>query len=560
MPPADQPSSGHDAFSLRAYLDVLLRRWKVVALVALTATLLAVGLSVQQEKQYKVEADLLLSRLSTTPAAGSSLDSYIAALSAGRILTNDVNRLEAGATRDAVAAAYDGPLDPDDVEVTFDPAASDLVKLSLTAPDSVEAAELVNTYIEVFIEKQREDRIDELAATATAIEGQIATVQEQIDAIRAPLNEVEQQLEQTPGNPTLTARRDDLTVALDAELTPLETRRAGYQSQLESVRYASGLQATEGPSLLSAAEPSNDPVAPKPVQDGILALIVGLLLGVVLAFLRDSLDERIRGMRDLEVAAPGLPVLGVVPEDRNKLPDDAVVMRDDPRGQSAEAFRTLRTAIKFAGLDDPFNVIQVTSALPGDGKTTVIANLAEAFAQGGERVCVICCDLRRPKIHRRFNEPLGPGLTDVLLGDVTLAQAFRTINDYLYLLPAGALPPNPSELLSSERAAAVIHAVAQEFDVVLLDCTPILPVSDALVVSRMVDATLMVVDARTTRQRVLHQAVQRLVQVGAPVKGLVLNGVGPGDGYEYGYTYAYSADGAASSSKSAGGRSAAPVS
>ena len=131
----------------------------------------------------------------------------------------------------------------------------------------------------------------------------------------------------------------------------------------------------------------------------------------------------------------------------------------------------------------------------------------------------------------------------MILHDATLEAAFVRISENLYCLSAGTAPPNPSELLSSSRAAAVIQALAAEFDMVLVDCTPILPVTDALVVSRFVDATLVVVDIRTTKRRALQESINRLNQVSAPVRGLVLNGVGPTDAYQYGYGYGYAAYG-----------------
>jgi succinoglycan biosynthesis transport protein ExoP len=284
-------------------------------------------------------------------------------------------------------------------------------------------------------------------------------------------------------------------------------------------------------------------VAPKPVQNALLALIVGLMLGVVVAFVRDNLDERIRGIDDLNRAAPGLPTLAVVPE--TKIPTRGyVAMRDDGMSLTAEAYRSLRTSVKFAGLDQPIQVIQVTSALQGEGKTTTVANLAEALAQGGERVAIVCCDLRRPAIHLHFGQSLTPGFTDVMLRDAPLATAMRQINDRLFLLPAGSPPPNPSELLSSRRASAVIQALAQEFDVVIIDSTPVLPVTDALVASRLVDATILVVDTRSTKRKILQHAVERLQQVSAPITGLVLYG-SSGITYGYGYAYAYAENDAA---------------
>jgi capsular exopolysaccharide synthesis family protein len=422
---------------------------------------------------------------------------------------------------------------------------SDVARVSATGPNPKEVAALVNKYVEVAIQLRREQRTNDLLEARAQVQAQVQDLEAQVASIRKPLTDVEAQLAANPGNASLEQRRSDLTASLASRLNPLQAQLSDYQQQLEGLDVSAGIAQTGGSRILTAAEVPTDPTSPKPVQNSILALIVGLLLGVVVAFLRDSLDERIREMADLERAAPGLPVLTGVPEARRETPDSFVAVRDDPTSAFAEAFRTLRTSVKFAGLDEPIRVLQVSSAVPGEGKTTTVANLAEAFAQGGERVAVVCCDLRRPRIQKRFGQSLGPGLTDVLLNEVTLANALRPVGDRLFLLPAGSMPPNPSELLSSTRAAAVINALAAEFDLVLLDCTPVLPVSDALVVSRLADTTIVVVDARTTKRRMLHQTVQRLAQASAPIAGLVLNGIGPNSGaydYAYAYTYGYGPD------------------
>src|SRR5690606_33268682 len=141
-----------------------------------------------------------------------------------------------------------------------------------------------------------------------------------------------------------------------------------------------------------------------------------------LAFLLDSLDERIRGVADLEHVARGIPTLALVPVVERGHTESFVAVRDDPKSPQAEAYRSLRTAVKFSALERPVNVVQVTSPSQGEGKTTSVANLAIALAQGGDRVAVVCCDLRRPRVQDRFGIDLTPGLTDVLLGDATLAE------------------------------------------------------------------------------------------------------------------------------------------
>jgi capsular exopolysaccharide synthesis family protein len=554
VPAADPPrASAIESLDLRSYIDVLVRRWRVIAIVAVTALVLALGLSLRQDKEYVADSDVLLNQQPGSSIVSTSQEVYANALNSTRNLNNEIKALQANKTRDAVAAAYDGPLDPDDVSIKAIDTTSDIARFSVQATDPKEAANLVNTFVRVATEFRAEQRTNDLLDKRNKLQDQLDALVARIAQIRQPLTDVENQLSATPGNPILEARRDDLTRSLAAQLTPLETTRAEYEQELEALQLSAGFTQTTSSQVLSTAEVPTDPVAPKPVQSGILALIVGLLLGVVLAFVRDNLDERIRSIDDLERAAPGVPTLAVVPESR-ETSRSYLALRDDGMSLVAEAYRSLRTSVKFAGLDRPLQVIQVTSALQGEGKTTTVANLAEALAQGGERVAIVCCDLRRPAIHLHFGQSLTPGFTDVLLRDAPLATAMRQVSERCFLLPAGSPPPNPSELLSSRRASAVIQALAQEFDIVILDSTPVLPVTDALVASRMVDAALVVVDTRTTKRKVLHHALERLEQVSAPVTGLVLLGT-TGVTYGYGYAYAYAyGDGQGSASGGSGAK------
>jgi capsular exopolysaccharide synthesis family protein len=202
-----------------------------------------------------------------------------------------------------------------------------------------------------------------------------------------------------------------------------------------------------------------------------------------------------------------------------------------PTAPAAEAFRLLRTSVKFLGIERQVRVVQVTSPSPGEGKTMVAANLAVAFAQSGDRVVLVGGDLRRPRMEEMLDVPLTPGLTAVLIGDVTLPQAIQTAAGVpnLSVLPAGYPPPNPSELLSGERARRLIDVLGQTYDVVVIDCPPVLPVTDSLVLARMADTTLLVTSANRTSKRSLTRAVELLRQVDAPLSGTVLNSASADD-------------------------------
>jgi capsular exopolysaccharide synthesis family protein len=526
-----------DELDLRAYLGVIRHRWKVIVAVVVVAVALALALSLRQDPMYRAEAELLIRQSDSATIIGNT--PVINANDAARRLNNEVRLFESGAIRAAVAEAYDGPLDVDAVSASVASDTSDVVNAHVTASDPDEAAKLVNLYADTFLEVRRQQRTDELLSVGEEIQAKIDDLDARIAEIRQPLSDLDAQLAANPTNENLVEQRDDLADQLAPQLTPLDGQRAFYESQIEDLELSADITRSSGAQVLTVAEAPDGPVSPKPIRDAAIALILGSVLGVGLAFLIDSLDERIRSVADLEQVSGGYPTLALIPEVEKGHTDSFVAVRDDAKSPQAEAYRSLRTAVKFAGLDRPLKIIQVTSPSQGEGKTTAVANLAMALAQGGDRVAVVCCDLRRPRVQDRFGVDLTPGLTDVLVGDATLADALRRYDANVLILPAGSPPPNPSELLSNSKTAAVIKALAEEFDVVVIDSTPVLPVTDSLVISRLADATLVVADSRSTARKAVKRTLQMLGQVNAPVLGVVLNGLPPGAGYGYGYGYGY---------------------
>jgi capsular exopolysaccharide synthesis family protein len=540
MLPAETAPHDEDAVDLRAYLAVLGRRWKVAVIVVALTVFVALALSFSQGKRYRAESELLIREGNAEALIADT--PVVAANEAARQLNNEVRLFESEAVREAVDEAYDGALEVDDVSASVVSDTSDVVRASVTAADPDDAAELVNLYVSTYLEVRRTQKVDELLAVGNEIRTKVDELTARIAEVRAPLDDIERRLQSDPGDSALLAQRASTQESLAPTLTPLESQRAFYQSQLEELDLSTDVESAGGAQVIHTAEAPSSPVSPNPLRDGAVALVLGAVLGVGVAFLVDTLDERIRSAGDLERVAGGLPTLALIPESPRGADATFVAARDDARGPMAEAFRTLRTAVKFAAIDHPIGVIQVTSAAAGEGKTTTVANLAVALAQGGDRVAVVCCDLRRPRLQERMGVSLVPGFSDVLLGEVTLDEAVRRYDTNVFVLPAGSLPPNPSELLSSQKATAVIRALAEKVDLVVIDCTPVLPVTDALVVSRMSDATVVVADARTTDRKALRRTLQLLGQVNAPTIGLVLNGLPEGGDYGYGYGYGYIAE------------------
>lgn len=219
---------------------------------------------------------------------------------------------------------------------------------------------------------------------------------------------------------------------------------------------------------------------------------------------------------------------------------EQLVIANDPKSAAAEAFRTLRTNLQFSSLDHPSRTLLITSSGPGEGKTTVAANLGVAFAQAGKTVIVVGADMRKPTLHTVFGLDNRVGLSNVLTGHVKLENALRKTRQHgLLILPSGPIPPNPAELLGTQRMRDLIQELTHYADMVIFDAPPVLAVTDAGVLAQMVDGTLFVVSLGTTPREMAQSAVEQLQQVGARVLGAVANRLENGTGYYYYYYASY---------------------
>lgn len=289
--------------------------------------------------------------------------------------------------------------------------------------------------------------------------------------------------------------------------------------------------------LTEPAIPPSSPSAPKPRNNAIFGLFLGLVVGLGFAFLRDALDRTVKTTKQLEELT-GVPLLGQVPFDKQASTNRLAAL--DLTSPRSEGYRTIRANLQFVNVDEPARAIVVTSANPGDGKTTVACNLAIALAQSGKMVCLVEADLRRPRVADYMGIPSGSGLSDVLSNQRKLDDVLVPWNrDFLTILPPGQTPPNPSELLESAQMGALVRALKSRFDMVIIDSSPLLAVADAAVVASHADGAILVVrHAVTTRDGVTH-ATSGLMQSGGNVLGTVLNAVPVGKRYGNGYGYGY---------------------
>jgi capsular exopolysaccharide synthesis family protein len=280
------------------------------------------------------------------------------------------------------------------------------------------------------------------------------------------------------------------------------------------------------------------PIRPNIVFNTFLGAFVGLNLSAGLAFLLEYLYRSFETGDDVRQVL-SLPTLGTVPRLRGQERSSRLVTSTMPLSPASEAYRALRTNIRFASVDKPLTTLLITSAEPGAGKTTVVANLGVACAQAGLQVVLLDTDLRIPRLHHPFHLNNRAGLTNLLVGDVHNVEEcmVRTKIDNLRLITSGPIPPNPSELLGSKRMEAVLAKVKRSADLVILDAPPTLAATDAAVLAQGADGVLLVVYAGKTRHDAARHAVESLLQVGSNMIGVVLNAVPThrGSYYHYGY-------------------------
>ena len=501
--------------TLRSYIALVRRRKWWVAAAALLGLGASLGLSLKEAKQYAATAQILVQ------SPGSTGFGLAPAVVTPIQVQTDLQLITSAPVQQAVVRKLGFRRSVTATEV----AQTNVIGVTAISPSPSGAALIANTYASAFVAEQQNAALVNSASVEDRLRGQISSLNHQVKSLGK-------------------------TGSAGAEQSALLNQVAVLRAQLAQMQVSGAASSTVGLEIVTPAVAPAAPSSPKPVQDGALGLAAGLVLGLAFAFARDSLDDTLSS-KDAAEQLGGTPVLAMVPMVAawKKRSQPMVVSVARPLSPAAEAYRSLRTSLQFARQDRPLRTLVVTSPAAAEGKTSTVANLGAMFAQAGERVVLVSCDLRRPRLAQFFGLDEKTGLTTVLLGEKSLADVIQPVTGHptLWLLGAGPVPANPAELLNGPVAREIFAALRAEFDIVLIDSPPVLPVTDASLLSKDADGVLLVVASGQTKRVQLCRAAEKLAQVNAPVVGTVLNevtrqsgyGYGPGAGNGHGYGYGY---------------------
>jgi non-specific protein-tyrosine kinase len=568
---------------LRTYLEILRRRRWLLVSATMVVALLAGVTSALRTPMYRADAQVLL-RPNDPSEQLDATNANTPVANADRYLSAQLDIIKSEAVARAAATEVPGATVELLAQVSAGQSgATDIVRISATDPDPARATKVANAFAKAYIENRRvyavaglerataeiDAKLRELQNRIGELDGQIEadhTAQERASAKKKPAAAPPPvaATPPVPGAPQVTA-----PVTVEDKFTPTDDQALSAARYAAAVQYETlyarqqellvekSLKRGEA-ELISEAKTPGSPASPRPKRDALMGGILGLLLGLGITFLREQLDERLRTREEAETAT-GLPVLAELPfDDESSREPDAVASMLRPSGALAEATRGLRTSLTFLGVDEPVRRVVVTSSVPGEGKSLVAANLAIAYAQAGMRTILVSADLRRSRTNTMFSVPPDAmGLSEVIAGlaefltrtssngrsrpgsalDEVLTGVLRPTSVFgLFLLPAGKVPPNPAELLGSQKAAEVFDALLTRADVIVIDTPPVLAVTDAAVLAPRADGVVVVASAGETHRGALARSVATLTGTRARVLGVVFNKVDrAGSGYGYGY-------------------------
>jgi succinoglycan biosynthesis transport protein ExoP len=375
---------------------------------------------------------------------------------------------------------------------------------------------------------------DELVTAKKSVEKQIFNVIEAVkkeyEVARAKESHLSGAMSRSKRDMSNINRKASQLIALERDVEANRNIYETFLSRYKETSAVSDIQPVNARVVDPAVIPT-EPAKPKKVLIILIAFVLSLLIATMVAFLIEALDNTMENAQDVEEKLH-LSVLGILPKLKIWLNKDVKVLRyytDNNQTPFAENVRTVRSGLLLSGIDEKQKVILVTSSIPNEGKSMVAVNLAMSLGQMGQSVLLIDCDLRRPSIKKVFElDSKDVGLSHFMIGTHTLEQATHKYEkEHISVMPAGEVPPNPLEMLSAERFTKGLDVLKKKFDHIVIDSAPSVAVSDAVVLSQLVNQVIYVVKADDTPYQLAQEGIKRLQKVNAPIVGVVLNQVGP---------------------------------
>jgi capsular exopolysaccharide synthesis family protein len=527
---APEPEVEPQLIDLREFFSVLRRRGWSVGIVTLVVVALALGLVAVRTPAYTSNAQVEVRPLSAGVQLGAYATSFVN-------MDTEAQRVKSESVVRAAARTLGEPANT----------AAQVDTISRHISASVAGT---TTFLNIACTQLTPERAQHCADAFSKayVADRQSTAQLAYDAARnGPLDQIKLD------NSKLRTLNTQLRTATGAERATIFDQIDSTKADLSAAELQLMQVPTPSPTAAIVSLSPGVPLAPSNkgyITTGILALLLGMALGVGLAFARERLDERVTG-RDQFEAAIGAPVLAVIPSVTSwrKPKEEKLVSLAEPGSAAAEAYRTARTTLSYLADQDGLQVLAIAGPGQNEGKTTTAANVAVSLAQAGNTVVAVSCDLRKPRLHRFFGLENDAGLTDVLSGRVSLKAATQsTLQPNLLVLASGTVPPNPAEMLTSKRMDELLNTLREAFDFVILDTAPALVVSDALVLAPKSDGIIVVCDASKTTRAAATQMRHQLHGVGGRVIGGILNNLDPaiakrypgyGPYYRYADKYGY---------------------
>ena len=469
------------------------RKWVIVT-AAVVTTLVAVIVSATQPKVYVASADVVVQASDDVGTDGDRP----AALANGRAIQTEIRAIEGQTVRTRVQEDL-GLTEPPPAVNATPVAGTDIVSVSIRSTTAANTAVLANAYAEAYLSTRREQAIGELLAAGTATQDEIDARQLRLDAMDS-------------SDPRREPLIDEITVLTEARDEMFDTASAR----------------TAEATIIETATVPTVAIEPTPLRTAMLALGVGVLLGVAAALLLGQLDVKVRSSDELQ-ALTAMAVLAEVGSGPVTATGRPVVMID-PTRPVEDADLALASNVRRVTGRDGRRVVQFTSVGVGNGTTAVASRTAVALARSGLRVALLDGDLRTPRTHDVWGLPASPGIADVILG-ASRQEVVRRVDlggDHeLWVYPGGTIPEHPGELLSGRRLRRLVEKMGEHYDVVVVDSAPVLGASDALALATIVDGVIVVVRAGRPTRDAVAQAVEQLDHVDAPFIGSVLVRTGP---------------------------------